>query len=279
MVHLKSDRELVALRASADLVGRTLAEVARHIRPGVTTRELDAIAEAFIRKHGAVPAFKGYRVGRQVFPATLCVSRNDVVVHGIPDEVPLEEGDLLSVDCGVVLNGYYGDSAYTFAVGEIAPDRARLCRVTYEALLRGIEQAVPGRRIGDISYAVQSICERHGYGVVRDLVGHGIGRSLHEDPQVPNFGQRGTGRKLKPGMTLCIEPMVNMGTAEVLTDRDGWTVRTVDGRPSAHYEHMIAVRAGGPPEVLTTFAYIEEVIDTPPYRLNAALTHGETEAH
>ncbi|GIV59290.1 type I methionyl aminopeptidase [Rhodocaloribacter litoris] len=273
MVHLKSDRELARLRESAELVGRTLAEVARHIRPGVTTRELDAVAEAFIRRHGAVPAFKGYQVGGRVFPATLCVSRNDVVVHGIPDEVPLEEGDLLSVDCGVVLNGYYGDSAYTFAVGAISAERVQLCRVTYEALLKGIAESVAGRRVGDIAYAVQTHCEQYGYGVVRDLVGHGIGRRLHEDPQVPNFGRRGTGRKLKPGMTFCIEPMVNLGTAEVVTEADGWTVRTADGQPSAHYEHMVAVQRGGPPEVLTTFAYIEEVIGTPPYKLNAELIH------
>ncbi len=274
MVHLKSEREIERLRAAADLVGRTLAEVARHVRPGVTTRALDAVAEDYIRRHNAAPAFKGYEVGGRVFPNTLCVSKDDVVVHGIPDDVPLEEGALLSVDCGVVLDGYYGDSAYTFAVGEISGEKAQLCRVTYEALYLGIEQAVAGRRIGDISYAVQAHCEKHGYGIVRDLVGHGIGRRLHEDPQVPNFGRRGTGRKLKPGMTICIEPMVNMGSAEVYTDADGWTVRTADGRASAHYEHMVAIRQGGPPEILTTFDYIEDVIETPPYQLKTELTHG-----
>ena len=273
MIHLKSERELERLRASADLVARTLAEVGRHIRPGVTTAHLDAVAESFIRGQGAAPAFKGYQVGGLVFPSTLCMSVNDVVVHGIPDERPLEEGDLLSVDCGVVLDGYYGDSAYTFAVGEISAERADLCRVTYEALYRGIAEAVAGKRIGDIAQAVQDHCEGAGYGIVRELVGHGIGRRLHEDPQVPNFGRRGTGRKLKPGMTLCIEPMVNRGTHDVRTDADGWTVRTADGQASAHYEHMVAIRHGRP-EILTTFSYIEAVVQPPPYTTKAALTHG-----
>jgi methionyl aminopeptidase len=262
MIHIKSAREIESLRESAHLVGRTLAEVARHIRPGTTTAELDAVAEDFIRTHGATPAFKGYKVGSLVYPATLCVSVNDQIVHGIPGSYRLQDGDLLSVDCGVQLNGYYGDSAYTFAVGELSPENALLCQVTYAALYRGIEQAVAGRRLGDIADAVQSHCEAHGYGVVRDLVGHGIGRSLHEDPQVPNVGRRGTGRKLKEGMTLCIEPMINRGTFEVVTDGDGWTVRTADGQPSAHYEHMIVVRRGEA-EILSTFAYIEDVIAAP----------------
>ena len=234
------------------------------------------MAEGYILRHGARPAFKGYRVaGNDMpFPGTLCVSNNDVVVHGIPNGKPLKEGDLISVDCGVVLNGYYGDSAYTFAVGRISPEKAHLCRITYEALYKGIEQSMVGRRVGDISYAVQTHCEQYGYGIVRDLVGHGIGRSLHEDPQVPNFGRARSGRKLKPGMTFCIEPMVNRGTGDVSTDADGWTVRTKDGLASAHYEHMVAVRRGGPPEILTTFEYIEAVLDTPPYSLNPELTHG-----
>lgn len=273
MIHLKSERELERLRASADLVSRTLAEVARHIAPGVTTAALDAVAETFIRDHGAVPAFKGYRVGGLVFPSTLCTSVNDVVVHGIPEDRPLEEGDLVSVDCGVVLDGFYGDSAFTFGVGTVSAERAHLCRITYEALHRGLEQAVSGRRLGDIGQAVQDHCEAAGYGVVRDLVGHGIGRRLHEDPQVPNFGRRGTGRKLKPGMTLCIEPMVNRGTHAVETDADGWTVRTADGQASAHYEHMVAIHRGRP-EILTTFSHIEAVVPTPPYSINTALTHG-----
>ena len=274
MVHLKSTRELEYLRASADLVGRTLAEVARYIRIGVETAELDAVAEDFIRSNDAVPAFKNYRVGSNVFPSTLCISVNDAVVHGFPGPEKLLEGDLVSVDCGVVLNGYYGDSAFTFGVGAISPERAQLCRITYEALQKGIDVAVVGGRVGDISFAVQEHCEAFGYGVVRDLVGHGIGRSLHEDPQVPNFGRRGTGRKLKEGLTICIEPMVNMGTAEVQTDTDGWTVRTADASPSAHYEHMIAIRRGAP-EVLTTFDYIEAALPEPvPYRYNEQVSHG-----
>ncbi len=274
MVHLKSEREIDRLRASADLVVRTLAEVARHIRPGVTTLVLDAVAEDYIRSHNAVPAFKGYQVGGLVFPNTLCMSVNDVVVHGIPNDIPLNEGDLLSADCGVVLDGFYGDSAYTFAVGDISPEKARLCQVTYDSLLMGIAQARVGNRVGDISNAVQTYCEGNGYGVVRDLVGHGIGRGLHEDPQIPNFGRRGTGRKLKPGMTVCIEPMINAGTAEVVTEPDGWTVKTSDSAASAHYEHMIAVRRGGEPDVLTDFSIVEAQLVTPPYQLNEVVSHG-----
>lgn len=275
MIHLKSQREIDLLRQSADLVARTLAEVGRHIRPGVTTAELDAVGEAYIQKHGATPAFKGYRVGQVVFPASLCISINDVVVHGIPDARRLEEGDLVTVDCGVLLNGYYGDSAYTFAVGKLSPENARLCRVTYDALYAGVAHAVVGNRIGDISESVQTYCESRGYGVVRDLVGHGIGRHLHEDPQVPNYGRRGTGKRLKEGMTMCIEPMINRGTWEVVTEDDGWTVRTEDGLPSAHYEHMVVVRPGEA-EILSTFSYIEDVVE-PPYRqvpLTEEVTHG-----
>lgn len=267
MVHLKSEREIDRLRESADLVGRTLAEVARHIDVGVTLEELDAVAEDFIRTHGAEPAFKGYEVGNNVFPNTLCTSVNDAVVHGIPDDYALQDGDLLSIDCGAKLNGYYGDWGYTFAVGSIAEEDAALCRATYEALNKGIEQAVAGQRIGDISHAVQSHCESRGYSVVRDLVGHGIGQSLHEDPQVPNFGSPGRGRRLKPGLTICIEPMINRGTAEVTTDADGWTIRAADGLPSAHYEHMVVVR-DGEAEVLSQFEYIEDVVQ-PPYEMDA----------
>jgi methionyl aminopeptidase len=267
MIHLKSQREIDRMRESADLVGRTLGEVARHVEPGATLEELDAIAEDYIRTHGAEPAFKGYEVGQNVFPNTLCTSVNDVVVHGIPDDYALQEGDLLSVDCGVKLDGYYGDSAFTFAVGPIDDADAALCRVTYEALYRGIEQATAGQRIGDVSNAVQTHCEEHGYGVVRDLVGHGIGQELHEDPQIPNFGRAGRGRTLKPGLTACIEPMVNRGTADVTTDADGWTIRAADGQPSAHYEHMIVVR-DGEAEVLSTFEYVEDVVQ-PPYQMDA----------
>ena len=264
MVHHKNAREIEGLRAAADLVGRTLAEVARHIEVGVTTNELDRAAEAFVRANNAEPAFKGYRVGRNVFPATLCTSVNDQVVHGIPDDRPLEDGDLVSVDCGVVLNGFYGDSAYTFAVGTLSEDNAALCRATFESLQRAIEVARIGGRIGDIGNAVQTHCEAEGFGVVRDLVGHGIGRSLHEEPSVPNFGRAGSGRKMKDGLVICIEPMINAGTERVVTGSDGWTVRAADGKPSAHYEHMVAIRKGGS-EVLTTFKYIEDVLGQAPY--------------
>jgi methionyl aminopeptidase len=192
---------------------------------------------------------------------------NDAVVHGIPGGYALQDGDLLSIDCGAKLNGYYGDWGYTFGVGTISEEDARLCRATYESLQKGITQAVAGRRIGDVSHAVQSHCESHGFGVVRELVGHGIGQDLHEDPQVPNFGDPGTGRRLKPGLTVCIEPMINQGGAEVTTDSDGWTIRTADGRPSAHYEHMVVVREGEA-EVLSDYNYIEEVIE-PPYNIDA----------
>lgn len=270
MIHLKSQREIDRMKASAELVGRTLAEVAKRIEPGVTTRELDQVAESFIVKHDAEPAFKGYQVGQMVFPNTLCTSVNDVVVHGIPNDDPLKEGDLVSVDCGVLLDDYYGDSAYTFAVGAISDEAKALCETTYASLHAGIGQAVAGRRVGDISYAVQRVCEERDYGVVRDLVGHGIGKSLHEDPQVPNFGRQGTGRKLREGLTICIEPMINLGTRKVITGTDGWTVRTEDGAPSAHYEHMVVVRRGEA-EVLSTFDFIEDVIDAPYER---AAAHG-----
>lgn len=272
MVQIKSESEITRLRASADLVGRTLGEVAAHVQPGVLTSDLDRTAEDFILSRGAKPAFKGYRIGQLEYPSTLCISVNDQVVHGIPGNHRLAEGDLVSIDCGVILDGYYGDSAFTFAVGDVEPAVRELCAATYHSLEAAIAQAVSGNRVGDISNAVQSYCEQRGYGVVRDLVGHGIGRELHEDPQVPNVGRRGTGRKLKAGLVLCIEPMINLGGPAVVTDQDGWTVRTADSLPSAHYEHMVVVR-GNEPEVLTTFRYIEEAI-TPPYRTGKELQHG-----
>lgn len=267
MVHLKSQREIERLRESADLVGDTLAEVARHVEVGVTLEELDSVAEEYIRTHDAEPAFKGYQVGDKVFPNTLCTSVNDAVVHGIPDDYALRDGDLLSVDCGVKLNGYYGDYGYTFGVGTISKEDAALCQTTYEALWKGIEQAKEGNRVGDISHAVQSHCEAQGYGVVRELVGHGIGQSLHEDPQVPNFGSAGQGRRLKRGLSICIEPMINQGAADVTTDPDGWTIRAADGQPAAHYEHMVVVNEGET-EVISTFEPIEDVIQ-PPYDIDA----------
>lgn len=266
MIHLKSDRELELLQASADLVGRTLGEVAKHVRPGISTLELDAVAEKFITDAGAVPSFKGYKVGNREFPSTLCTSVNSAVVHGIPNEEPLKEGDLVSVDCGVFMNGYHGDSAYTFAVGEISDEDRRLLNSTYESLMLGIEASKAGNRIGDIGHAVQSKCESDGYGVVFELVGHGIGTSLHEEPQIPNIGRAGNGKKLKDRLTICIEPMINQGVANIVTDEDGWTIRTADGKNSAHYEHMIAID-GGTPRILTTFSYIEDAIEAP-YKLS-----------
>ncbi len=274
MIHLKSEPEIEKLRRSGDLVSRTLAAVAAHIRPGVSTRALDQVAEDFIRKHGARPAFKGYRVGANVFPASICTSINQTVVHGIPGDETLEEGDIVSVDCGVVLDGFYGDSAYTFAVGEIGDETRRLLRVTYDALVAGIREAVAGNRVGDIGSAVSSKCGSAGFGVVYDLVGHGIGRSLHEAPQVPNVGRRGTGKRLSEGLSICIEPMVNAGTAEVFTRPDGWTVDTADNKPSAHYEHMVLVKKEQA-EVLTTFAYIEQVV-SPPYAAADAQSEATT---
>jgi len=264
VARLKNQRALDCLRKSADLVGRTLGEVARYVEPGVTTLQLDREAERFVRSHDATPAFKGYKVaGLPPFPGTLCVSVNDAVVHGIPGGYQLKEGDVVSIDCGVYLDGYYGDSAYTFAIGGVTAEQRALCQTTYDALHLGIEAAVEGNRIGDISHAVETRCA--GYGVVRDLVGHGIGRSLHEDPQIPNFGQPGRGRRLRAGLSICIEPMINLGTYAVEIASDGWTVCTADGSTSAHYEHMVVVGKNGP-EILTTFHYIEEVTQ-PPYSI------------
>lgn len=254
-VIIKTDEEIELLRQSSLLVGKTLAEVARNIHPGITTAELDHIAETFIRDHGAKPAFKGYRG----FPATLCVSINDQVVHGIPSDHVIKDGDIVSVDCGVVLNGYYGDSAYTFEVGEVEEETHLLLQRTKESLLLAVEQAVAGKRLGDISYTVQSYVESFGYGVVRELVGHGIGRNLHEPPEVLNYGKRGEGMKLVEGMTLCIEPMINLGTRHVIQEKDGWTIRTADRKPSAHFEHTVAVRKNQA-DLLTTFSFIEEVL-------------------
>lgn len=278
MIHLKSERDVAGIRRAAGLVERVLAEVGATIRPGVTTRELDEVAEGIILEACARSAFKGYRYSRDIppFPSTLCVSVNDVVVHGIPsDEQVLREGDLVSVDCGVELDGYFGDFAYTFPVGEVSEENRALLDATKQSLYEGIKRALAGNRVGDIGHAVQSFCEARGYGVVRDLCGHGIGRKMHEDPQVPNVGRRGVGKKLKDGLTICIEPMINRGTHEVTVDADGWTVRTADGLPSAHYEHMVVVRRGRP-EVLSSFALIEAALATDPMPepLLAEAAHG-----
>jgi methionyl aminopeptidase len=255
MIYIKTDAEVELLREANQLVSKTLAEVAGHVRPGITTRQLDTIAEKYIRENGALPAFKGYAG----FPNTLCTSVNDEVVHGIPSDYILREGDIISVDCGVILNGYYGDSAYTFPVGEVKPEILRLLEYTRASLEAGLMQAVAGNRVGDISQAVQEKAEGGGYSVVRTLVGHGIGRHLHEGPEVPNFGRRGSGTRLDKNLVICIEPMINMGTKNTRTDGDGWTVRTGDGKPSAHFEYAVAVREGKP-DLLSTFEYIEEVL-------------------
>ncbi len=256
MIHLKSEEEIELMRENNLLVSKTLAEVGRHIKAGVSTKELDKIAEDFIRSHGAVPAFLGY----QGFPATLCVSVNEQVVHGIPsDKCVLRDGDIVSVDCGTFMKGFVGDSAYTFAVGEIAADVQQLLTVTKEALCKGAAQAKVGNRIGDISSAVQEYAESFGYGVVRELEGHGCGRKMHEAPGVPNFGARGRGPLLKKGMVLCIEPMINMGGKAVVFERDGWTVRTRDRKPSAHFEYAVAVGVDGA-DILTDFTIIEQAL-------------------
>lgn len=260
MIILKTDEEIELLRQSNLLVGRTLAEVAKMIKPGVTTRQLDSVAELFIRDNGAEPTFKGFpNPYGSPFPATLCTSVNSQVVHGIPNDIPLKEGDIVSVDCGTLLNGFCGDSAYTFCVGEVAPEVLQLLKTTKEALYKGIENAVHGKRIGDIGYAVQSHCEAQGYGVVREFVGHGIGRKMHEDPAVPNFGRRGSGTLLKKGMCIAIEPMITLGDRKIFLEEDRWSVRTRDNKFAAHYEHTVAVRMGKA-DILSSFEFIEQVL-------------------
>lgn len=257
MIYLKTPEEIALLRASNQLVGKTLAEVAKHIRVGITTLELDQIAEDFIRTNGAIPGFLGYGG----FPNTLCVSVNDQVVHGIPSNYALKEGDIVSVDCGVLQNGYYGDSAYTFCVGKVDEKVKKLLKITKESLSLGIDSAQHGNRVGDIGYAIQKHCQAAGFSVVRELVGHGVGKELHEAPEVPNYGKRGQGPILKEGMVIAIEPMINMGTRNVFCEKDGWTIRTNDRKPSAHFEHTIAIRKGKA-EILSTFDYIEEVLNS-----------------
>jgi len=255
MIFYKTNEEIESIRKSCLLVSRTLAEVGKFIRPGITTLQIDKLVEAYMRDHGAVPSFLGYRN----FPNSACVSVNEMVVHGIPSDYELREGDIVSVDCGATLDGFVGDSAYTFAVGEISEEKKRLIRVTKESLDKGVEQARIGNRIGDISSVIQDHVERNGFSVVRELVGHGVGRKLHEEPDVPNYGKRGNGLKLQDGLVIAIEPMVNAGTKDVFTAEDDWTVFTRDKRPSAHFEHTVAVRKNGP-DVLTTFRFIEEEV-------------------
>jgi methionyl aminopeptidase len=256
MLNLKTEEQIELLRSSNQLVSKTLAEMAKIIRPGITTLELDRVAEEYIRDHKAIPGFKGYNN----FPNTLCTSVNDEVVHGIPSDYILKDGDIISIDCGVVLEGYYGDSAFTFPVGEVDDKKKRLMDYTRESLEEGVKQAIAGNRVGDISWAVQNKAESGGYSVVRELVGHGLGRNLHESPEIPNYGKRGRGPKLRKGLVICIEPMINMGGRSVRQMKDGWTVRTADGKPSAHFEYAVAVDRNKA-DVLTTFKYIDEELN------------------
>ena len=257
-IFLKTEDEIDLMREANQLVGKTLAEVGRHIKPGVTTRHLDKVADEFIRDHGAIPTFKGFpNPYGEPFPAAICTSVNDVVVHGIPsDDVVLHEGDIISVDCGTLLNGYNGDSAYTFMVGEVDEAVKQLLEVTKQSLYLGIEQAVPGKHVGDIGAAIQAHCEAHGYGIVRELTGHGIGKEMHEAPQIPNYGMRGNGVMLKAGMCIAIEPMVTLGSRNIGMLPDRWSIVTRDHQVAAHFEHTIAVRKGEA-EVLSTFEEIE----------------------
>jgi methionyl aminopeptidase len=253
---LKNAEQIELIRASSLLVGKAHAEVAKIIAPGVTTKSLDKVAEEFIRDHGGIPAFLNFNG----FPASLCISLNDQVVHGFPSNYQLKDGDILSVDCGVLMNGYYGDSAYTYGIGEISEENEKLLKVTKESLYLGIEKAVAGNRIGDVGYAIQFHAEQNGFGVVRELVGHGVGTKLHEKPEVPNYGKRGSGIKLEKGMVIAIEPMINAGKAGVKFWDDGWTVSTVDKKYSAHFEHTVAIMKGKA-DILSTFEYIEEVLN------------------
>jgi methionyl aminopeptidase len=257
MALVKTELEIEKIRNSSLLVGKTIAEVAKWLKPGITTGKLDQIAETYIHDHKAQPAFKGYHG----FPATLCISINQVVVHGIPGNLEIKDGDLVSIDCGTIIDGYYGDSAFSFGVGEISPEVRQLLEVTKESLYKGISVAISGKRVGDIGYEVQSHVESFGYSVVRDLVGHGLGTHLHEKPEIPNYGKRGNGMKLEEGMVICIEPMINAGTHRIVQERDGWTIRTYDNKPSAHFEHAIVVRKEKA-ELLSSFEPIEHVENT-----------------
>jgi methionyl aminopeptidase len=252
MVNLKTEEELVIIRESAQILGKAHGEIAKHVRPGVKTIALDKLAEEFIRDHGGVPSFKNYRG----FPASLCISANEIVVHGFPGNYEIKEGDIISIDCGVQYKGYHSDSAYTYPLEGVKKETLLLLERTYDSLYLGIAQAKAGNRIGDVAFAIQSHVESFGYGVVRELVGHGVGKKLHEDPEVPNYGKRGKGMKIVAGMVFAIEPMINQGTKSVVQERDGWTIRTADKKPSAHFEHMVAVYADKT-EILTTHEYIE----------------------
>ena len=273
MIHIRSHSEIETIRKSALMVSATLTEIAKYLKPGIATLSIDTMAEAFIRDNGGVPSFKGYHD----FPFSLCISVNEVVVHGFPSAYELKDGDIVSIDCGFYMNNYHGDSAYTFAIGNVKPEVLQLLKVTKESVYRGVAQASENNRVGDISYAVENYCAKENkYGVVRELVGHGVGRKLHEDPQVPNFGRRGDGKKLKEGMVLAIEPMINLGVKEVYTMRDGWTVVTSDGKPSAHFEHTTAVRRHKG-EQLSSFLPIEAA-EQANHELNSSYYAAETVA-
>ncbi len=255
MLNLKTLEEIECIRESALIVSKTLGMLAKEVKPGVTTLELDALAETFIRDHGAIPGF----LGLYDFPNTLCMSPNAQVVHGIPNDTPLQEGDIISIDCGALKNDFYGDHAYTFAVGEISPEIQNLLKVTKDSLYEGIRAFKKNNRVGDVGYAIQQYCESYGYGVVRELVGHGIGRVMHEEPEMPNYGRRGRGKKFVDGMVVAIEPMINMGTHRIKHHKDGWTITTKDNLPSAHFEHNVAL-VQGKPELLSTFKYIHQAL-------------------
>lgn len=256
MLLIKTEEEIERLRKSNLLVSRTLAEMAKIIKPGVKTITLDRIAEEFIRDHNAIPGFKGYNG----FPNTLCTSVNSQVVHGIPSSYQLKDGDVISIDCGVILNGFYGDTAFTFPVGNVSDDVLRLLQYTRQSLDKGVGNAVEGKRLGDIGYAVQSHAESGGYSVVREMVGHGLGKDLHEPPEVPNYGRRGHGIKLTKGLVLCIEPMINLGLRNIVQDKDGWTIKTVDSQPSAHFEFAVAIDTEKA-DILSTFEFIDDVLN------------------
>ena len=253
MIYLKTDQEINLMRDSSLLVSRTHAELAKVIKPGINTLHLDQIAEEFIRDNGGIPGFKGYNG----FPNTLCISKDSAVVHGIPLDMEVEEGAILSIDCGVLMNGFYGDAAYTFAVGEISAEKRRLLDVTKEALNQGVLAAKSGNTVGDIGFSIQNFVESHGYSIVKELVGHGIGKNLHESPEIPNYGTKNSGLNLEPGMVLAVEPMVNIGTADVIQNQDGWTIETCDGLPSAHFEYTIAITKNKT-EILSSFNLIED---------------------
>ena len=258
-IFLKTEDEIELMRQANQLVGKTLGELAKHIKPGVTTLQLDKVADTFIRDHGAIPTFKGFpNPYGGPFPASICTSVNDVVVHGVPDDTVLKEGDIISIDCGTLLNGFNGDSCYTFCVGEVSDEVKRLLRITKESLYKGIEMAVAGKHVGDIGSTVQDYCEANGYGVVRELTGHGIGKEMHEDPQVPNYGKRGNGVMLKAGMCIAIEPMITMGDRRIYMMPDRWTIRTRDGKPAAHFEHTIAI-CRGKADILSSFEEVEHL--------------------